>query len=718
MYCGKCGSKLDETTGRCPVCDAVPINEPVQAKTQKKSHTAVWMTLIIAILVIAFAVAGYFVWKHFTQEDTNDKINRTVGTLYTDTINSKLANDLGYLSENYKKRGAQGLISAKELDFDGDGKKEYVSVYAKNTGGSCGYYVSGYTYNEEKVKKYAENQTSQQKPAESAELPAEETSPIEETQDLFFEEPEASESNFDMAAYEVTVSDKSYIFIERIDYSQGCSYVCRVYTMENGKLKEVANVFEPSISSTGECIVCTSAPWTDKSVDNADLDSEVAATWEEQKEHYADKDSVVLYYDAGDDGDYRYTTYYASKEEAVLDLFKKFDLKKENYVISDTQTPAKKMLDIDENAVTMIYRYTYFGESDAGSEAQGEFIFKDYTDIAGVIGKQPEKKSTEDVDLKKQIDAAVAFENEFYKPENWDKDEFITDKDANGNEVTFHLYKAGNVKTWDQLREYFGQYYTAKAFDDSFKYEYKETDKGLYVCVPGFDGGEGHEILIYEKTSDTEYTITRRVYPSIFTGGTGQAYDSEYHMIYQGGKWVFDTMLPFDLTYFALIKKGDKQGEDRMKQFDAYLKILVEANRKNYGNEAYGEYLYYDMDKDGVGELITVTGTYEKDKEFSYYGFDGKDSYLIESKGGTHASFYVNKSGALFCGGYWKEYLTLFEVTLSGKSIEQKEIIREPLDDTNRTRFEQEYTQAPMAKFEQDFGLFDAIFEIETDSAQ
>ena len=65
-YCGRCGSKLDERTGRCPVCDKVngaagqrinpemgrrPENPRKPQKPKKKRR--IWIVILVVIFVLA-----------------------------------------------------------------------------------------------------------------------------------------------------------------------------------------------------------------------------------------------------------------------------------------------------------------------------------------------------------------------------------------------------------------------------------------------------------------------------------------------------------------------------------------------------------------------------------------------------------------------------------------------------------------------------------------
>ena len=51
-FCGKCGSKLDQTTGLCPECDADKIER------NKRKKKILRLKIILGILILVIATGG------------------------------------------------------------------------------------------------------------------------------------------------------------------------------------------------------------------------------------------------------------------------------------------------------------------------------------------------------------------------------------------------------------------------------------------------------------------------------------------------------------------------------------------------------------------------------------------------------------------------------------------------------------------------------------
>ena len=80
--------------------------------------------------------------------------------------------------------------------------------------------------------------------------------------------------------------------------------------------------------------------------------------------------------------------------------------------------------------------------------------------------------------------------------------------------------------------------------------------------------------------------------------------------------------------------------------YEALYGPLVQEANQTYGN--YNLYFKYDIDKDGVDELLLQEGTCEADYMYHVYTIQNKKSVSLGSISGSHSMFYADEEGGKY----------------------------------------------------------------------
>lgn len=117
--------------------------------------------------------------------------------------------------------------------------------------------------------------------------------------------------------------------------------------------------------------------------------------------------------------------------------------------------------------------------------------------------------------------------------------------------------------------------------------------------------------------------------------------------------------------------------------YDQYIPILERTN-ETYFDEELGfcglEYHLYDMNGDGIRELILLTGTCEADYVWNVYTIlDGK-TVLLANIPGSHSEFCYDEEGILYQIYGHMGYLTINKVSLNKRTLETELVYEGNLD--------------------------------------
>jgi len=226
------------------------------------------------------------------------------------------------------------------------------------------------------------------------------------------------------------------------------------------------------------------------------------------------------------------------------------------------------------------------------------------------------------------------------------------------------------------------QYYTEAVAEKLISQKsWKEQNGKLYVEVPDGLGGIGadrYEVQI-TKDSDTQYTLT--IY-EILDGYGVEAVYRNVHYQYVDGKWVFDQVLhQWDPVPISIVDKENSS----LHQYQYEYSVILEDVYQQYPPPLDGrwrelDYGLYDMNGDGIKELIVQTGTCEGDAQWCVYSIVDGTCELIGSFDGWHSVLYVGEHGEIYNlqGGSGFESIT--QITMENGILVEKVVSERQLD--------------------------------------
>ena len=143
------------------------------------------------------------------------------------------------------------------------------------------------------------------------------------------------------------------------------------------------------------------------------------------------------------------------------------------------------------------------------------------------------------------------------------------------------------------------------------------------------------------------------------------------------------------------------------KIFNAY-KITLKGNQKRY-NGKYNQYSIYDIDKDGIPELIIRDGWFESDRLFKFFSYKNGTVVSLGETGGGHSSLYgvENKSGIYLRYGQMG-YETILLIETKNNKITKTEISSKQIDFENGGNYTQLDNQIEF-KYTNDYSLLDNL---------
>lgn len=135
-------------------------------------------------------------------------------------------------------------------------------------------------------------------------------------------------------------------------------------------------------------------------------------------------------------------------------------------------------------------------------------------------------------------------------------------------------------------------------------------------------------------------------------------------------------------------KAQEKPEEIQTLSYSEIYGPLLDQVRGEYEYSEYLMYMVYDIDKDGVKELILQIGTCEADYMYDIYTVQDGNAVYIGEVSGFHSAFYEDENGGtenfiIRCSGHmsWEtvSYVYLENSTLREEEISSREV---PIDDT------------------------------------
>ncbi len=683
MYCGKCGSEIDKKTGLCPNCDAAALEKVQEVNTKKSLKKAKYrgVTAIIAlILVIAIVVSSVvFAFSKGWIGNNGEEEKKKVQTTYITYLNKTIIPEIGEYDSNHPESSNEGVHSALFCDLNNDNKEEFIVAYSKENGNNIDFNISCYEYDEE--TKDPENAE------ENVELigtvtPSTEPDYTDSSEDVFHFSNQT-------IVYSIVYNDKTYIVCEHLSWLNEFNYECHVYTVENGKFIEVSNIFRERFGTSGAEYVYSELLPDEMKINNDDFEFSLAGYMNEMKHSFYDYNYPILFYqDSGEDGyDYIYDTYFDTANVAVCEFFKCYGIIKNNYIDDNLMRIS------NPSESNLIFSYLYYWEYDDDGNKIEKYEINDYTDWKSLISNDDFEQATEtdEIDIEKTIsDAGIFAWNWFYDNMYTDKSKTITKHITAGwgeDDIVFEPVIEKSITSKNDLINLTNKYFTNSITTELMNYkQWYEEDNRLYVSPTDGLGDplvDTYDVYV-EKENDSKYNL--KIIGYMNNEIVDYPHDVTLELI--NDNWVLNEIFAFYSVPKINVINEKSKDYDKYQQYFCYLdKLLNDCNNSN-------NYSLYDVDKNGILELIIDKHDNEAEAKFEFYTYDNSIISLGDVSAGYSALLIPNdKEKGLYRACSRADFYNLMLLNINNNSIKIENIEDGPEEDYSKSKTEKYFNE-------------------------
>ena len=451
-FCGKCGTPLDTVTGKCPVCDvrqnapnqqyAAPNrtytapNQPPFAQNAQPNYTgqaqqpntapnqprytgqvppavrpqvaaqnaadknkkliiilasaAGAFVLILLIIVLALTGSGSkpetASYTPAAQSTEASEQNADVEAVFREYVTTALVPQYGVFDGNDPANRPLGMYSAQVTDFEHDGRKELAVAHTEKRNDDISYVLTVYGCDGGITEgKTAADVIRQEGSAVVCSVPD-------------YTALSTEQLPTERSMYTFEHNGKTYLAFEAVSWLEGYEYEAHIFTVDGGRLTEVANLFHTNNGIGYKVLYSNRLP---EGMNKSNAGFPNVPETEDEKKNYVDKGYIVLYYEAGMGSDYTYGNGYSSSDEAAKDFFGHLSLNRSTNVIGNDNAHGREF-SLDSSAgVNNIFSYLYYREYIDGIYTKDIYSFKDYTKLSELI-----KQSAPETTAKPQTAAA------------------------------------------------------------------------------------------------------------------------------------------------------------------------------------------------------------------------------------------------------------------------------------------------------------------------
>lgn len=194
-------------------------------------------------------------------------------------------------------------------------------------------------------------------------------------------------------------------------------------------------------------------------------------------------------------------------------------------------------------------------------------------------------------------------------------------------------------------------------FDDNGNPEVNEYDGGFY---------SPHEVEVYCHDEEKP-----RVSFKSWSYLSRSMNDDEVHSTVE---YIYDAKTNKFVIADAWVSAWNPEDDNVYESEEEYFEILTHSNG----------YTYYDINKDGVKELITHTGTCEADRIYSVYTFKNGKMYCVGEINGWHGTMYAKDKSIVVVSVGALENGTVVEIVtyeLVGNKLVEKDVFEKEFTD-------------------------------------
>ncbi len=699
-FCGKCGNEIDKKTGLCPNCDAAALEKVQEVNTKKSLKKAKrrGVTAIIAlILVIAIVVSSVvFAISKGWIGDNNEEEKKKIQTTYVTYLNKTIIPEIGEYDSDHPESSNEGVHSALFCDLNNDNKEEFVIAYSKENGNNIDFNISCYEYDEETK--------DPEKAEENVELigtvtPSTEFDYTKDNDDVFHLPNET-------IVYSITYENETYIVCEHMSWMNTWSYECHIYKIDKGLFVEVSNIFVPDIGTDGTRIVYSKQLPDKLLIDNSDFNVDLSGTQEYNKGVFYDEDCKVLFYSEGGNSTYAYDKYYDSEESAVADFFKCYGIENRQY-----HTIRNDHISINHpDKSDLIYSYCYYWEYDDNGNEIEKYEINDYTDWKSLISNDDSEQATETdkIDIEKIIsDAGIFAWNWFYDNTHTDKSKTITKQitaDWGDSDFVFEPITEKSIKSKNDLIELTNKYFTSSITEEllNCKQWYEENNQLYVSTTDGLDDPLVDTYDVYvEKESDSKYNL--KIIGYMNNEIVDYPHDVTLELI--NDNWVLNEIFAFYSAPKINVINENSKDYKKYQQYFCYLdKLLNDCSNSN-------NYSLYDVDKNGVLELIIDKHDNEAEAKFEFYTYDNGIVDLGDVPAGYSALLIPNdKEKGLYRACSRADYYNLMLLNINNNAIKIENIEEGPEENYSQSKTEKYFSECePVEWFQLGYEYSDTL---------
>ena len=322
-----------------------------------------------------------------------------------------------------------------------------------------------------------------------------------------------------------------------------------------------------------------------------------------------------------------------------------------------------------------------------------KYEINDYTDWKSLISNDDFEQATEtdEIDIEKTIsDAGIFAWNWFYDNMYTDKSKTITKHITAGwgeDDIVFEPVIEKSITSKNDLINLTNKYFTNSITTELMNYkQWYEEDNRLYVSPTDGLGDplvDTYDVYV-EKENDSKYNL--KIIGYMNNEIVDYPHDVTLELI--NDNWVLNEIFAFYSVPKINVINEKSKDYDKYQQYFCYLdKLLNDCNNSN-------NYSLYDVDKNGILELIIDKHDNEAEAKFEFYTYDNSIISLGDVSAGYSALLIPNdKEKGLYRACSRADFYNLMLLNINNNSIKIENIEDGPEEDYSKSKTEKYFNE-------------------------